>query len=184
MARKKEIDRDRILDAAEAVIVENGGRHFVLDAVAERAGISKGGLIYSFPTKDELIAVALDRELARFQAGVANRSAGGSNADVLLGHLDQALAETDALIRKAAFLMTALIHAPALSKPAHKFYEALFALFDPSTPEGRDARQAALAVEGLFLLRGMGLVDVSAEDWQSTLGHARETMLRCLSRCE
>jgi len=34
LARKKEIDRDRILDAAEAVILESGGRNFTLDAVA------------------------------------------------------------------------------------------------------------------------------------------------------
>src|ERR1700692_1829110 len=52
LTRKKEIDRDRILDAAERVILESGGRNFTLDAVAERAGISKGGLVYSFPTKD------------------------------------------------------------------------------------------------------------------------------------
>jgi AcrR family transcriptional regulator len=49
LTRKKEIDRDRILDAAERVILESGGRNFTLDAVAERAGISKGGLVYSFP---------------------------------------------------------------------------------------------------------------------------------------
>jgi AcrR family transcriptional regulator len=52
LTRKKEIDRDRILDAAEAVILESGGRNFTLDAVAGRAGISKGGLVYSFATKD------------------------------------------------------------------------------------------------------------------------------------
>ena len=42
MARKKEIDRDKVLDAAEAVILESGGRNFTLDAVA--APCSGGGL--------------------------------------------------------------------------------------------------------------------------------------------
>jgi AcrR family transcriptional regulator len=51
-----------------AVILESGGRNFTLDAVAERAGISKGGLVYSFATKDELVRATLERELARFQA--------------------------------------------------------------------------------------------------------------------
>ena len=35
MARKREIDKDKVLDAAEAVILESGGRYFTLDAVAE-----------------------------------------------------------------------------------------------------------------------------------------------------
>ena len=67
------IDRDRILDAAEHVILESGGRNFTLDAVAERAGISKGGLVYSFATKDELFRAALEREVARFQEAVRQR---------------------------------------------------------------------------------------------------------------
>src|SRR6202453_2727607 len=77
LTRKKEIDRDRILDAAERVILESGGRNFTLDAVAARAGISKGGLVYSFATKDGLVRAALEREVTRFQAAVRQRLGGG-----------------------------------------------------------------------------------------------------------
>src|SRR5579863_5450534 len=73
LTRRKEIDRDQILDAAEHVILESGGRNFTLDAVAERAGISKGGLVYSFATKDELFRAALEREVSRFQDAVRQR---------------------------------------------------------------------------------------------------------------
>src|ERR1700690_2608441 len=73
LTRKKEIDRDRVLDAAEAVILDTGGRSFTLDAVAERAGISKGGLVYSFATKDKLVYAALEREVSRFQDAVRQR---------------------------------------------------------------------------------------------------------------
>ncbi|MCL0267335.1 TetR/AcrR family transcriptional regulator, partial [Klebsiella pneumoniae] len=44
VTRNKEIDKAKVLDAAESLILESGGRLFTLDAVAERAGISKGGL--------------------------------------------------------------------------------------------------------------------------------------------
>lgn len=43
MARKKTIDGDMILDAAEDVLLREGVRHFTLDAVTLRAGVSKGG---------------------------------------------------------------------------------------------------------------------------------------------
>lgn len=180
MARKKEIDRDRILDAVDAVIMESGGRQLTLDAVAERAGISKGGLVYSFATKDELIAAALEREMARFQAAVDDRVGDRSfePGQRLLGYVEQVLAEDDLLTRKAAFLTTALVHAPELAGPARRVYGALFDLFDSDTPSGRDTRQAVLAIEGLFLLRGLGLVDVPAELWDSILQHARRTIAK------
>lgn len=178
MARRKEIDRDRILDAAEAVVLESGGRQFTLDAVAERAGISKGGLVYSFPTKDELVAAALERELTRFRDRVRER-AGPDCRDaerILLAQVEEALIEDDSLSRQAAFLTVSLIHAPDMAEPARSFYRELFALFDPATPRGRDVRQAILAVEGLLLLRGLGFVDVGAEEWKAVLEHARATI--------
>lgn len=53
--------RDRILDAFEALLVEQGSRAATLDAVAEEAGVSKGGLLYHFPSRDDLVIGMLDR---------------------------------------------------------------------------------------------------------------------------
>ena len=53
--------REIILDAAEAVVIENGAGHMTLDAVAAKAGVSKGGLLYHFPTKEALLRAMLER---------------------------------------------------------------------------------------------------------------------------
>jgi hypothetical protein len=53
-------------------------RPSTLDAVAERAGISKGGLVYSFATKDGLVRAALEREVTRFQGAVRQRRSAAS----------------------------------------------------------------------------------------------------------
>ncbi|MDI9560109.1 MAG: helix-turn-helix domain-containing protein, partial [Pseudomonadota bacterium] len=42
---------DVIVRAAESVVVEAGASHMTLDAVATKAGVSKGGLLHHFPTK-------------------------------------------------------------------------------------------------------------------------------------
>lgn len=68
LARPKRIDKTSILTAAEELITETGGMHFSMDMVAAKAGISKGGLIYTYPTKDALIEDMLRRELTRFVA--------------------------------------------------------------------------------------------------------------------
>jgi AcrR family transcriptional regulator len=50
--------RDKILDAALVLVQEIGASELTLDAVAERAGVSKGGLLYHFPFKEELLTAA------------------------------------------------------------------------------------------------------------------------------
>ena len=69
MARKP-VAREAVLDAFESLLIEVGERAATLDAVARRAGVSKGGLLYHFPNKEALIAVLLDRldELAAADA--------------------------------------------------------------------------------------------------------------------
>ena len=50
--------RDKILEAALALVQEVGAPALTLDAVAEQAGVSKGGLLYHFPFKEELLTAA------------------------------------------------------------------------------------------------------------------------------
>ena len=60
--------REALLDAAEAVLLEHGTQALTLTAVAERAGVSKGGLLYHFPTKEALIKALVSRVIAEFDA--------------------------------------------------------------------------------------------------------------------
>lgn len=47
--------RNRILSAAANVVLEQGAVRMTLEAVAKQAGVSKGGLLYHFPSKDALV---------------------------------------------------------------------------------------------------------------------------------
>ncbi|HET7758005.1 MAG TPA: TetR/AcrR family transcriptional regulator [Steroidobacteraceae bacterium] len=67
--------RERLLDAAERVVVEAGATHLTLDAVAKSAGISKGGLLYHFPSKESLLEGMLARHFHQVDAQVAARLA-------------------------------------------------------------------------------------------------------------
>lgn len=53
--------RDRLIDAFETLLVTAGSRAATLDAVAAAAEVSKGGLLYHFPSKDALVEGMLDR---------------------------------------------------------------------------------------------------------------------------
>ncbi|MFW0873406.1 TetR/AcrR family transcriptional regulator [Rhodococcoides corynebacterioides] len=71
--------RDRILDALEEILVRDGTDKATLDAVAAGAGVSKGGLLYHFPSKDAMMAAMVRRlaeraERKRLQAADAGAS--------------------------------------------------------------------------------------------------------------
>ncbi|GAA1528627.1 AcrR family transcriptional regulator [Microbacterium ginsengiterrae] len=53
--------RERVLDAFERILIDDGERTATLDATAKAAGVSKGGLLYHFASKDDLAAGLLAR---------------------------------------------------------------------------------------------------------------------------
>jgi AcrR family transcriptional regulator len=72
-----EVVHDRILDAAEELICTRGIAGFTLDAVARAAGVSKGGLLYHFRSKDSLIA-GMQRRMASRMAETLKQAKAGS----------------------------------------------------------------------------------------------------------
>ena len=57
-----------LLDAAEAVVARQGIANLTLEAVAAEAGISKGGLLHHFRTKDRLIEALVTRAAENWRA--------------------------------------------------------------------------------------------------------------------
>ena len=60
------LTRDRILDAAQRVLVRDGGDRLTIASVAEEARISKGGLFYHFASKQELVEGLIERYTREF----------------------------------------------------------------------------------------------------------------------
>ncbi|QWT25092.1 TetR/AcrR family transcriptional regulator [Subtercola sp. PAMC28395] len=64
--------RDRVLDAFETILINQGERAATLDAVAAEAGVSKGGLLYHFGSKDALVDGLIERLSALVTEDVEN----------------------------------------------------------------------------------------------------------------
>jgi AcrR family transcriptional regulator len=61
MARPRDVAlRDRLIAAATEVFAENGYAGANLDAIGERAGVTKGGVYFHFAGKEELFFATLD----------------------------------------------------------------------------------------------------------------------------
>lgn len=58
--------KKKILFAANDILDKMGYEHFTLDKIAQRAQVSKGGLLYHFPNKQALIEGMLSAELSEY----------------------------------------------------------------------------------------------------------------------
>ncbi|MCK2212808.1 TetR/AcrR family transcriptional regulator [Actinomadura sp. ATCC 31491] len=76
--------RDELLDAAEDILCDQGSAALTLNAVADRAGVSKGGLLYHFNSKEALIKGMVERLIEDFDQLMAGQP-GGSYTERYLG---------------------------------------------------------------------------------------------------
>lgn len=157
--------RTRILDAAERIVQAKGVSGLTLEAAARGAGVSKGGLLYHFASKEALIGGMLERLAVfvsgSFDAAVSHQPEGAGR--VARAMIAWAFGEEDTspgsepLDRAAAVCLAAFHHDPALLDPMRKVTARMKAeLLADGTPVG-----AALAVltagDGLFMAHVFGL---------------------------
>ncbi|OZD81337.1 TetR family transcriptional regulator [Rhodococcus sp. 05-339-2] len=74
----RESKRTEILDAAARVVQRVGVSSVTFDSVAEESGLTKGGLMYHFPTRESLIAAIHQHLAGQWEAemiAVAGKSA-------------------------------------------------------------------------------------------------------------
>ena len=64
-----------ILEAAERVIVQSGVEKATIDEVAREAGVSKGGVLHHFPSKEAIIVGLVSTMISKFEAEVLERQA-------------------------------------------------------------------------------------------------------------
>jgi TetR/AcrR family fatty acid metabolism transcriptional regulator len=59
--RDKELTRERILEAAERLFAEKGFHETAMDEIVRASKVSKGGVYFHFPSKEELFFALLDK---------------------------------------------------------------------------------------------------------------------------
>ncbi len=168
MGRPPSIDRDKVLDLAEAILLRDGTAALTLEAVARAAGVSKGGIQSRFGTKDELLAALVERWSAEYETDLAARLPPGAAPEAAVrAHLDITMGLQPAEFGRAAGFMAALIESVQRREVWRRWYAEHFGGLDPATPEGRRARLALMAVEGAFILRAFGVMTFDEAGWES-----------------
>lgn len=165
--RPRTIDRDKVLDAAEAVVTRTGAAGLTIDAVAREAGITKGGVQYCFGSKENLIRAMIRRWGDTFEEEVM--ALAGENPDpeaVIVGHIEASRRGDKDEASRSAVMMTALLQQPDQVAESRDWYNSRLEGLDPSSTRARNARLAFLASEGVFFLKSFNLIDLDGEAWE------------------
>lgn len=166
MGRQKLIDRDALLDAAEEIVKTKGPSALTIDALAKKMGITKGGVQYTFGSKDALIKAMFERWGAAYEATYNKVVSHNPTAvERVRAHIKATSLADKGTSAKAAGMMATLLQTPEQLEATRKWYHERLLGLDTTTDEGRRARTAFLAGEGTFLLRYLGLMEVSDETW-------------------
>ena len=186
VAREQPGLRDRMLDAAEVVVVRQGIANLTLEAVAAEAGLSKGGLLHHFPNKDRLIEAmvtrAAENQRAYYQNACARtpEGAGRMARGVLTNCLTDVESWTDQLRRSSAAVFAALAHKPALIEPMRAVYSELYRSLEHEGLRDGAGEAVAAAADGLWLNWVLGLVPVD----QARLTRVRSALETLLTPAE
>lgn len=160
---------NKLLDAAETVVERQGIANLTLEAVALEAGLSKGGLLYHFPSKDRLVEALVARSARSwrqcFSEGYERAEPGpGRQSRALLNHcLSDAAGWTRELRRSSSACFAALAQNPSLMQPMREVYAELHRrVADDGLPPGVGEAVAA-AIDGLWLYWVLGLAEVNQD---------------------
>lgn len=124
--------RQKVLDAARRIVETRGAGHLTFEMLAEESGVTRGGITYHFPTKEDLLKALIEADMAQWDEMAASLGASGEvpcpKAARLLGHVRCSLAEDDdAHKRFVTGLLSAAMVDPGLLDPIRCHVDREFA---------------------------------------------------------
>ncbi len=169
------VTKDKICEAAMQLAIRDGLLAMTLENVAKQAGISKGGVMYHFPSKDELVRGVVDYFSEQCETMLMRRVIDDPEprlrwARCMLDCLfpesaapdrrtDVEEISSDVLSRFFMAMLAGAVTSPAAMLPLRDLATRMRKRFMSDPNEGMEQILVWLAIDGLFLWQFMGLID-------------------------
>ncbi len=163
---EKRSTRDRILDAAETIVADEGARRLTIDAVVKKSGFSKGGVLYNFPSKVALIEGMIERMACSIRDDALHAADDAETRDcpVLPALLRNILDKDEEKQRVRMGLLAAVSEQPELIAPLRENIEEVKRQVAEHTSDLELAYLVFLAADGMRLSRMMGMDILTPEE--------------------
>jgi len=155
---------------------EVGPGHISLDAVAQRAGVSKGGLLYHFPTKAKLLEALVEYHLHAFDEGMKKRERlnEGAPNNVVNAYVDLFTREHKRKQPPPSGLMVALAENPNLLDPVRRFNRILLDRMKNNSVDPTMAMIVFLAIEGIRSMELFNTRALGEEEFDAVIARLKE----------
>ncbi|MEO7718754.1 MAG: TetR/AcrR family transcriptional regulator [Capsulimonas sp.] len=153
-----------LLQAAARIVRRDGVSKLTQDALAEEAGVSKGGVLYHFPSKYALIAALAKERIAQFEGNVeASVAQDDQEAGRWTRAYVRASAETQGDGDPSVGLLAAAASDPAVMEKIRERFAEWQARVETDGIDEATATLLRLAADGLWLTEMLGLAPPAGE---------------------
>ncbi|HEY5623787.1 MAG TPA: TetR/AcrR family transcriptional regulator [Gammaproteobacteria bacterium] len=118
--------REIILGAARRIVRERGAGRLTYEELVQESGVTRGGITYHFPTKDDLLRELIRRDLENWtevEAGLRPELDNELAAD-LIAHIRAHTERDDEHRRFASGMLSAVTLNPSMLDPIREFIDA------------------------------------------------------------
>jgi AcrR family transcriptional regulator len=150
----REGTRERILEAAGRLARQLGPGNISLEAVAAEAGISKGGLLYHFPSKDRLLRAIVGRFVEQLEQSLEAEPGADRPNGLMAAYVRQLVREREECLPPPTGLLAALAEQPDLLDPVRRFENAFV---ERARQNATDPQMAIVAFLIVHAVRSMKL---------------------------
>lgn len=164
--------RHEILEAALQVVEQEGANHLTIDAVAQRSGFSKGGVLYHFASKNALLSSMMDYLLETNRGRMEEAEVAGSSVLSALVDAEQRMTEKER--RASLALLAAVAENAELIVPARAHMKDIYKAVKLQNRHADDAALLMLANEGLRFLDVLGLSPMSGAELRRIRAHLKQ----------
>ncbi|ENH97553.1 regulatory protein TetR [Gracilibacillus halophilus YIM-C55.5] len=151
--------KENILNAASTIVLEDGVSQLTLEGVADKAGVSKGGLLYHFSNKDALIeGMVADWSESYFQ-DIRDMAYADDNHEGkwTKAYVKKTFYDSDHNKQMNSAIMAAMFLNPELLEEFRRQYDLLIEELMDDGIDPIHATIARLATDGLWYSEILGL---------------------------
>jgi AcrR family transcriptional regulator len=170
--------QERILTAAAEIAKELGTAHLSLDAVAARAGISKGGLLYHFSSKAKLLEAIVEDHVAALDDTIAKAAQADDdqrNASAR-AYIDAFRCECSSNEPPPSGILAAIAENPEFLNPIRRFQRETVQRFKQECDDPVPAIVAFLAIEGIRSLKLFDSNMLTIEDQKKIVEYLKASL--------
>ncbi|GAC1443860.1 MAG: TetR/AcrR family transcriptional regulator [Vulcanimicrobiaceae bacterium] len=155
-----------MLAAAADIVAVDGAGKLTLDAVAERIGLSKGGILHHFATKDSLIAAMIEDVTAQFEGDLYRHMQGESGPGSFARAFLRACLDPEGVLTRQLRVSAGILAAVAINNqllaPLRRRYDVWRARLEDDGIDPAIAELVRSAADGLWLGNVLELGPTSA----------------------